>query len=264
MKLVRNKVALTILTVSMVCASSSTAQAGIVPWAWNVFFGPAHAPWFGPNNGGYRCYRPCRPYYAPRYTYAPVTYGCAPANGCATGGCTVASYSPGIVVSPVSSTGCGVVSSSTPAKSEQPSDSGTSEATDEAPGVSEPAKDEFNFDDPKPARQAEPDGSAFDDPGSDFQDPVRRDQDPAPFDYQENRKPVTEDLEQDGGAAEPQTGDPQASAGSSFVSTLSLAGRLSRDTSVAKTRVFTRMTRTSAAGQLPKWTGPGQQLTAKR
>lgn len=84
------------LTTLLVCGSAATAQAGVFPWVWNVFFGPADAPWFAPNNGGYygaaygpRCGLRRRAMFAPYPAYAP-----AYSVGTPYGDCCGAGYAP--------------------------------------------------------------------------------------------------------------------------------------------------------------------------
>ena len=87
----------------LIAGTSSAAQAGVIPWAYNAIFGPASYPAYGYGYGtsyGYRAPRYVVS-YAPAYSYAPVSYGYAPVSygssgcsSCSANYVTPASYAP--------------------------------------------------------------------------------------------------------------------------------------------------------------------------
>ena len=61
-------------------ATTSTSEAGIIPWAYDVIFGPNYGPNYGPR--GYASYGP-RYYYGPSVTYGS-NYGWSGGGCCGT------------------------------------------------------------------------------------------------------------------------------------------------------------------------------------
>ncbi len=81
----RKWVLVSIVTVSLLSGTSSDAEAGIIPWMWNVLFGP---PCGAPGGGYGGAYRPVYPAYG----YAPAqSYGYAPTA------CQTTAYAPPVM-----------------------------------------------------------------------------------------------------------------------------------------------------------------------
>lgn len=89
MRLSRNRLIVSFLALTLVCATTTTAQAGVFPWLWNVFFGPANAPLF-PRMAARRAafmnpgccdngFAPPAPGFAPN-AFSPVGFSPATAN----------------------------------------------------------------------------------------------------------------------------------------------------------------------------------------
>ncbi len=171
MKNLRKRLIISGIVAALVCSSSAPVDAGVFPWVWNVFFGPADAPWFAPNNGGgyyagygpgyyqpacrvrrRRLYRPFAPAFAAPAYPVPAYSVPTPYGGCDTGCASAVSYSPAYsntlsystyVVDSGCNTGCGIVTpAAAPASSQQyeterpeapASDTDSGTATDEAP-----------------------------------------------------------------------------------------------------------------------------------
>ena len=92
-----------LLTLLLVAGTTSAAQAGVIPWTYNAIFGPVRYPEYGYGYGAGYGYRAPRYVvsYAPAYSYAPVSYGYAPAwsgssgcSSCSTSYSAPASYAP--------------------------------------------------------------------------------------------------------------------------------------------------------------------------
>lgn len=159
MQNLRKRVIISSIVAALVCGTSTTADAGVVPWVWNVFFGPADAPWFAPIN------RPYYAGYAPGYArpgcglrrraFAPYTAGYPVSypyvGGCNTGCASAVSYAPTVdysystyVVGSGCNTGCSVGVSAPVAPVADPADYEAerpavpeAEATDTAPSTAE-------------------------------------------------------------------------------------------------------------------------------
>ena len=90
---------------------ASTSQAGIIPWAYDVIFGPVHYPAYGYGYSEYRGTYSRPVYVRSSQVYAPASYGYS--SGCST--CATNSYAPvsygcrTVVVAP-SCGPCGTVS----------------------------------------------------------------------------------------------------------------------------------------------------------
>ncbi len=74
-----------LIAVSLIVGSASLSQAGIIPWVYDVVFGPVGSPARGYSSYGYSGYTPYTASYAPfSYGYASYGYPSQAYSGCST------------------------------------------------------------------------------------------------------------------------------------------------------------------------------------
>ena len=249
----RKWVLVSIVTVSLLSGTSSDAEAGIIPWMWNVLFGP---PCGAPGGGYGGAYRPVYPAYG----YAPAqSYGYAPTA------CQTTAYAPPVMSYSMPMNDCCPTSADS-----APDDSVTTEPP-------RPPADEFDdrLDAPRPSRDDSFDrngaagaaGDAFD-ATDDFRDPIKRDSTDDgsdSFDLNESRKPVSDGATGDGLGADKKAPDgPAASRSRDLVWTVPLSSAPER-AGRAPRRIFTRSVRNSQSRRSLRWISvPQDGLTALR
>ncbi|MFK7821496.1 MAG: hypothetical protein AB8G99_22470 [Planctomycetaceae bacterium] len=103
MRYLRKRVLVASLSVILLCAMGTTAQAGVVPWVWNFFFGPPNAPLFAGRRLPARYCPPPAPAYA--FAPPPVSWAPAPAYTPMAYSTPTVGYAPTVSYAPM--TGCG-------------------------------------------------------------------------------------------------------------------------------------------------------------
>lgn len=295
MRLGKKRVLVTMVTLTLVCTTGTTAHAGVVPWLWNVFFGPANAPlfpraaarrgaWYPPAYRG--AYRAAPAYYGGYTTsYAPGGFLCGTpvcSNVCGYSDPVIgSSYLANSYVTPFEysvSNGCGTISYPI---------QGTVMDNGGYIGSGSVIESGLPVYDPPQEKKDEEEGTTPRPPGGEGMSPTK-DDDPDPDGYKfetpidrsgrglgddpgemfETNKPVVPAETEEGADAPASKApeEPQAKrVDRQVLATASLTDALGRDTQLGRSRVFTSALRSKKTRRSLRWISvPNDGKTALR